>query len=576
MRRLLVTLLALLVLAGCTGVPTSSAPATVEPVTPQVRTTALPPPFLNGDPRTIVQWFLVANASNTGDHNNARSYLTSAASNGWSDGGATIIANDFSIGTYNQRAHAVTVYGRVLGTLDQHGIYTPSLLAQGEGGGRQPFVFDIAKAGTAYRISNLHSGLLLTDQQFRSTYQQRVLYFYDAAKDSLVADLRWSALADRTELAEWLLTQLVDGPRPELQNAVSLDTLPAQADARQMLVRLGSPTDVEVPGSSQLDPAARDRLAAQLAETLDEPLSGGLITITDGGRPVTIRAVQGTQFNAADFSQAIGPPLPESKVYYLQAGRVHDDSGKALTGPLGGGGTSLSSVAVSRPKADGPLLVAGVAGTGSAARLEVGTQRGLQATGVRGVLSRPAFVPGRGEVWIGDGSQVYRVNVGDGTPRAHVVPIRAVSGGGQVLSVRLSPEGSRVAMVVSGAGGSAQLYIGSVVRGAGAVSIDGLVPISPQGVVVRDVAWLDSFKLFAIGYLVGSQDSRTFETGADGSEWTNQTIGNLPSPPDTVTASTASNVWVSANNYVWQQSGSSWVSPGPTGQTPGSAPVYLE
>jgi hypothetical protein len=145
-----------------------------------------------------------------------------------------------------------------------------------------------------------------------------------------------------------------------------------------------------------------------------------------------------------------------------------------------------------------------------------------------------------------------------------------------VLSVRLSPEGSRVAMVVSGAGGSAQLYIGSVVRGAGAVSIDGLVPISPQGVVVRDVAWLDSFKLFAIGYLVGSQDSRTFETGADGSEWTNQTIGNLPSPPDTVTASTASNVWVSANNYVWQQSGSSWVSPGPTGQTPGSAPVYLE
>jgi hypothetical protein len=35
-------------------------------------------------------------------------------------------------------------------------------------------------------------------------------------------------------------------------------------------------------------------------------------------------------------------------------------------------------------------------------------------------------------------------------------------------------------------------------------------------------------------------------------------------------------VWLSAGGFVWKQSGNAWVSPGQTGQTPGTAPVYLE
>jgi hypothetical protein len=141
----------------------------------------------------------------------------------------------------------------------------------------------------------------------------------------------------------------------------------------------------------------------------------------------------------------------------------------------------------------------------------------------------------------------------------------------------MSPEGSRVAIVVAGAGGAGQLYIGSIVRGAGAVRIDPQwEPISPAGVALVDVAWLDSVRLFAIGYLSGAPDWRTFETGVDGTEWTSQGLGNLPTHPDSVAAATGANVWVSAGFFVWQQSGNGWVSPGPTGQTPGVAPVYLE
>jgi hypothetical protein len=292
--------------------------------------------------------------------------------------------------------------------------------------------------------------------------------------------------------------------------------------------------------------------------------------------PVEIPAVGGTHFSASDFPAALGPRAPDPAVYYLVNGLVHTEDGKPLSGPLGNGRYFLTSLAVGRPRAAGPLLVAGVDGLGNTARLLVGTPSGLKATGLQGQLSRPAFAPGLGEVWIGAGSSLYRVTTDGTNSKSISVPIPAVSGGGQVVAVRLSPEGSRIAIVVSGAkASSAQLYVGSIVRGAGQVRVDALQPVSPEGVVVRDVAWLDSFKLFAIGFLSAGHDPRTFETGVDGTEWTNLGIGNLSPPPDSVTVTTAANVWVSSNGYVWKQSGTQWVSPGPTGQTPGRTPVYL-
>jgi hypothetical protein len=577
MKRVVAAVVGVLLLAGCTGVPSSSAPETIEALDTGGASPPTSPPHLDGDPRTIVESFLAANATNSGNHNTGRAYLTPAASSRWSDLTATIVANDYTVSLYNADKRSVTVSGRVLGTLNAAGIYTPSLQAAGGGGEKVPFTFDIAALGNQSRIAKLHAGLLLTDEQFRATYRQHALYFYDLAEQSLVPDLRWSSLDDRTQLAEWLLTQIVNGPRPELENAVSPDTMPARADPRHITVELGTPTEIEIPGSSQLDAGVRDRLAAQLSRTLLETLAGREMSITDDGKPVFIPQAGGDRFSASDFPAATGPPTPESKVYYLSGGRIRDETGKPLSGAAGNGGVFLNSFAISRAQSGTSLLLAGLTGTGTNARLAVGTERaGLHATPVQGALSRPAFVPGRNEVWVGVGSRIYRVNVGEASARAQQVPIPSVSGGGQVVSLRLSPEGSRIAIVVSGAGGTRQLYVGSIVRGAGPVRVDSLDPISPEGVVVNDVAWLDSFKLFAIGYLLGSQDSKTFETGVDGTDWKNANIGNLPSPPDSVTAATGSSVWVSASDYVWKQSGSSWVSPGPTGQTPGSAPVYLE
>jgi len=569
--------------AGCTGVPASSAPEAIEALN-TAPATQTSPPYLNGDARTIVTTFLKFNASNTASNITARAYLTPTASNHWSDRTATVIADVPSVGTYNTAKHTVTVTGRVLGRIDNQGIYTPSLQGRGSGGERQPFVFSMngfcspqdPRSGPC-RISGLQGGLLITEQQFRDTYRQHLVYFYDLSDELLVPDLRWSAIADHRDLADWLLTQIVNGPRQGLRTAVGADTLPAQADARHITVVIGDPTSIEIPGSGQLDPSVRYRLAAQVSQTLNDVLAGGEMTITDNGRPVTIPTVNSTQFSASDFFGVGAPSLIQPDVYYLDGGRIRDETGRVVTGTTPEGGGPLTSFAISRRQSGAPLTIAGVVGSGTTARLQMGSQPGgLRVTSLVGALTRPSFAPGRDEAWIGAGSKVYRVTLARGTPDVENVPIPPVSGGGQVIALRLSPEGGRIAIVVSGADGSAQLYVGSIVRGAGRVRLDGLEPISPDGVYVKDVAWLDAAKLFAIGFLTGSQDSRTFEAGVDGTEWTNAGIGNLANPPDAVTAASGSSVWVSADNFVWRQSGSDWVSPGPTGQTPGTAPVYLE
>lgn len=562
-----------LAVGGCTGVPSSSKPQTIQSLgLGEGQNVAPIAPQPHSDPRKIVTDFLSANSRDPAKHTSARGFLTPAKRNQWSDLTGTVVSDE-SIGTYDAQKHQLMVYGRVLGTVNAEGVYTPSLTGSGNGGEKKPFVFGVELSAGQYRISALSNGLLLTADEFRSSYQQRVLYFYDAAERYLVPDVRYSALVDQAELADWLLGQLVNGPRQELQSVVSTDTLPAQA--RRVSVNLGSLTVVQIAGSAQLSPAVRDRLAAQISETLDEAVHPEELTIKDGAGAISIPAVSGTRFSAADFIGAAGPPAPAQDVYYLAPdGRIRTESGKALAGPLAS--TPFTSVALSRPSAVGDLTVAGVEGSAARQRLVVGTQSGgVQRTSVSGLLSRPAWAPGLAEAWVGAGSKVYRVTTNGKTNHVYQVPIPSAAGGGRVVALRLSPDGSRIAMVVSGANGSGQLYVGSVVRGGGKVHIDTLQPISPVDVVIRDVAWIDPLKLFAIGDVASSKDPRIFETGVDGSGWDSRGISTLPAPPDSLTITSSAPAWVSADGFVWRQNGSAWESPGPAGQTPGIDPIYL-
>jgi hypothetical protein len=570
-----------LLLGACTGVPGSSAPQTIEQVTVEAQPDNQPSrPAPGTAPREIVHGFLGAQGDESGKHTYARAFLTTDFRARWTDATATVIANNPSVGIYNSRTHKVLVVAKKLGSLDAHGVYTPN--TEGDGTGSDVhFEFTLTQAHGQYRIDQLRgaAGLILSEDQFASGYKQRPLYFYDNAEQYLVPDPRYSDIVDRGLVSEWLLTQLVAGPQDDLGPAVTSDTLPAQTDPSRITVKLGLPTLVEIPGSSQLDSNGRNRLAAQLSETLADPLGGNKITVTDGGRPVPIPAVQSTEFGPDDFaSELAGATVSTPEAYYLQSGRLLAEDGAPVGGPLGHS-YLLQSVALSRSATGGSLLAAGVLAGGSAQQLWAGNAgTGLKPTPVRGALTRPSFAHGRREVWIGAGARLYRVALdaaGNPTGRPDAVSVAGLAAGTTITSVRVSPDGVQVALVLAGPAGPGQLWIGSIIRGTGQLQIGGLHAISPKQAVVKDVAWFTSLRLFAIGRLADSTDSSTFDTGVDGTHWSQGQVAGLPRPPDQVTVTSGASAWVSAGGFVWVQSGGQWSSP-TGGQTPGTSPVYVE
>ncbi|MCW2646831.1 MAG: hypothetical protein JWP07_2940 [Pseudonocardiales bacterium] len=574
-RRLMFALCAAaLLLTACTGVPQTSSPQVVRPVNVGTPTSpTVNSPALNADPRTMVVDFLSANALVDDNHATARGFLTADATSRWSDDTVSVV-DSLQVGNF--RDGAITARGRKLGTVSASGIYTPVLEGDGTGGVVEPFSFRMKKVDGQWRIDALASGLILKSGEFQTLYQQRKVFFYDRTERHLVPDPRFTALSDPGRLAKWLLGQLIAGPRPQLQAAWTPE-LPAQSDPRQVSVVLGSPTTIEVPGASRLSSGTRDRLAAQLALTLDQVVPGSRMSILDNGQPVSV-SLAGTRFTASEFSSAVSPANSSPALFYIRSGAVVDAAGRPLRGQLGTGQDHLSAVALASQPGSEDLLAAGTTGPVTNARLLVGTENtGLRETTLRGFLSRPTWAPNLDEVWIGNGSQVYRVTGTD--PPAEVPVAGAGPVTGRVRALRFSPEGSRVAMVLDARDGdSAQVWVGSVVRtpGQSQVRIDSLEPITPQGIVVTDVAWNDQLKLFVIGrVLSGNSDNNVYEVQVDGSLWTPRQVINLPGSPDSITVSENVPAWVSVDGTVWTQTGGSWSNPGDK-TTLGNNPTYLE
>jgi hypothetical protein len=564
-------LCALLALGGCTDVPTSSSPQVIKTLglaQPQQPAVSTPQP--GADPRSIVNGFLMNNASADQHHLAARAFLTPEAKNRWSDAGPTTIVDRVQIG--NVVDNTVTVRGNAIGTIDQSGAYTPSLQGDGTGTGSSPVTetVELKLVDKQWRIDRLQNGLLISASQFAQYYTQRLIYFYDQTEQQLVPEVRYSPLTDPDLLATWLMTQLVSQPNPALST-----NLPSVPSVSQIKVNLGAALIVDLPGANQLDKATKDRMAAQVALTLDQAATSLTMQITDGGQPVKIPQLGDSTFTRAQFAYQLSPANQSPTLFFVNDGGIYDGSGKPLSGAIGTSTYALRSAALASSANTSHMLVAGTSGSATDARLLVGQSGGtLRETAVHGALSRPAWAPESDEVWVGNGMTLVRVSA-NGTAQA--VPITATSGTvrGKILAVRFSPEGSRVGLVIRSSQSESQIWIGSVVRSPDSVRVVGLYAISPAGVAITDVGWNDQTKLFAIGREVSTGDPSIYEVQCDGSHWDPRGIGNLPQAPDSITVAENVVPAVSAGETVWVQRAGTWVSPD-EGTTSGTNPVYLE
>ncbi|HTZ44030.1 MAG TPA: hypothetical protein VMB79_09215 [Jatrophihabitans sp.] len=576
--RWLVAGVALLVLAGCGGIPSSSAPQVVRSIrdspTASIAPRIVPQP--GAGPDELVREFVQAGVDADAGHSKSRQFLTTAAARRWQDNQTVVLdETNFSDPAISGDSATVTVTGRRVGQLDANGVFAPILKGMGTGD-QETFNFSLTRSSGQWRIDQLQPGVLVSAAAFTTAFHQRQLFFFDSAQRILVPDLRYTPLQGGT-LASWLLAQLVAGPRAELAQTL-VNEVPSQVG--KPTVQPGNPMTVEMPGTAQLDASGRNGLAAQLAFTLGQvQYSGGELELTDNGKAVRVPAAPSITFSIADFN-AVSPDsvVPGVVPYWVHNGAVVDSKGVPLPNALGQA-RNLSSVALRRNSvaANGSgdsLLAAGLTAEG---QLLIGSARGLTPVALRqAATSRPDWRPFSDDVWLGAGVHggIYRVTAGQPPSPVSISSQVGPLPAGRVVALRISSDGERIAIVLRGAEGGGSAWVGSVVTSGSDVRIDSLEPITPPSLAVTDLAWADPTKLLLVAAAPGAE-ARMWQVFSDGSMLDEMSNVGLPGPPTSITASQQQPPLVSAANAIWAYNSGSWSSISGTDSTvPGSNPVY--
>jgi hypothetical protein len=565
-----VALLALL--TGCSTVPSSSPTIQItqvaEPTDVAVGVEPLSPEA-GATPEEVVRGFIDASASVIRNHPVARQYLSAEAATSWSDsGGVTVISQDYA--PVQSQAGTVTLTGTLVGTVDERGVFTVGT------GSVFTRSFSLSQDSGEWRITDPADGLLLLEPDFARTYDQVNTYFLDPTGTRVVPDPRYLVSGEAQPNA--LVERLLAGPSPSLAAGVTNPLSGAQL--RSTVSVSGSTARVDLTWPDEVDDRTLSAAAGQLAWSLEQPTLGlqSVVVLRDG-QGLGLPGVPEQQ--STDDWAALNPDAaPAGAVgHYLDAGvlRLATD-GSAAPGPAGLGSYGLASAAVSVDAATNQLgLTAGVSTTvspsGAPATLYAGQYGGDLLPVLTGdSFTEPTTAGARAEVWtVRSGSEVVRLPAGGS---AQTVGATTLPGIGRVTAFQLSPDGVRAAVVVQGATGG-QLYVGTVVRDADAVSIRDLRAVAPTVRQVGDVAWRNAGLLMVLAADPSTGRIVPYTVGVDGWQLQETTTSGLPGEPDALAAAPGRQPLVSANGTMWQLAGGNWVTlVRGEGLRPGAAPFY--
>ncbi|MGY1604148.1 LpqB family beta-propeller domain-containing protein [Geodermatophilus sp. SYSU D00815] len=549
MRRLLGVLTAVLAVAGCSTVPTSSPTVqiTQAPDQPDETVGIEPvPPEPGATPEEVVSGFIDAAASTTRGHPVAREHLTGEAAETWSDEtGITVLSQDYSAVTTS--VGTIRVTAGLVGTVDPRGVFTV--------GDQESFAreFTLQQVDGEWRIADPPDGLLMLEPDFARLYDELPAYFLDPTGQRLVPDPRYLVSGDAQPTT--LVDRLLEGPSAALTAGVRNPL--AGARLREAVTVSEQTFTVNLTNVSRDSPQLGE-ICAQLVWTL-EPFSARNVRILVDGEPLVIEGVSPVQ--TVDDWARFDPDgvAVDAAGHYLSNGALYTVTGRAAPGPAGAGAYGLTSAAVSADPRTGELVsMAGVTGAGGGQSLLTGGYGGdLAPTLTAGTLSVPTVAATRAEFWVvRDGEAVVRVPA-QGPPQAVSTP--TLPGLGRTEELQLSPDGVRAAVVVDGPEGP-RIYVGTVVRSEnGAVALPDLREIAPSLGQVVDVAWRDAGSLVVLAGDAGGDRIEPYTVGVDG--WGLDDVGTagLPAQPTSVAAAPSRSPLVSAGDTIWQLSGGTWV-----------------
>jgi lipoprotein LpqB-like beta-propeller protein len=440
-------------------------------------------------PEDVVKNFLLASAIRTDNFRVARQYLTQSASRAWQPGTAvTILTKEPQVTPLQPHVAGrpgtkptVVVTGQEQAYLSSTGQYIPA-------SGRRPTEeFVLQYVNGLYKIASVNSTgtrkvsheRLLTSDLFQLEYTPRNLYYYGLRNGKLVPYPVFVPIQGPNP-AVALINDLITGPTGWLQYAVQsvfphgshlvppIQVFPGPSGGRTAIVNIAVPTHAEH--------VRKDLMAKQLVTTLTSPVYSPplfrAVKIKINGQPWHPPHYPGPALGLSVYQQEI-PHLPaDAQAYFLAQGGIlrslsaASDRGALVTRGTGAEQVSLSKIAVSP---DGRHL-AGLAGpanavyTGELVTTGPGQRQSLEQ--LHEQLSGTSFSSlswdNSGDLWVVGTIRhqrgVWVLAHGQAPAQPVQLPTELP---GPVTSLRVAPDGVRVAMIV-GTGADARLVLAAV------------------------------------------------------------------------------------------------------------------
>ncbi len=465
-------LAALLLLAGCVGIPTAGSvqtgPVVDNKLSPDF--VVLPSdPRAGSSPEEILTGFMQAVRGPQNDYAVARKFLSKNLAVTWDPDARVDIST----------APAATTAVAAGDTLD----YTVTSRAHVDADGRyfeqgattQTLHFAFMKENGEWRISQAADGIVLSQSSFNIVFTKEALFFFDPSQNYLVPDVRW--FPSRATVPVRIVRALLAGPATWLASGVLSTAFPVATTlgTKSVTVQAGVATVDLGKEALAASPQARGLMRQQLAATL------GVSTVT--------MTVNGLELVAPDSTNAIVNPTVEAATLLGTTGVIGFDSGEGVT-PLVGLSSKLlaagaTSIALSNDKQAAAFLgtggVAFLARNGSDQALAVDRRPGLVAPTIDPFLfvwSARAGSAGSLTTYGADGAQ-------------HAVQ-SGLAADSRLVSMDLSRDGTRLLLyLVTDVG--PRLVVAGVIRGQDntPVALGELLSLPVSTNAPIDATWVD-------------------------------------------------------------------------------------
>lgn len=444
-------------------------------------------PAADAGPEQIVQGFVSAaqfGPASATTFDIASEYTTPAAWTAWEEYTQVLVLSEYprwTVEEFDDSTAVTSVHGEatVVASLDESGVYMelaePSVV---------DVTFELARGTDGqWRISELEDGLLVLANFLGNAFHRTSLYYPTPDRQWWVPDVRWyPGQSWRTAATQAIL----DGPPERLAQSV-ISVVPEGATLAIDAVTVADDGTIDVSLTSAVSaapPEDRALLVAQLEATLREG-DGRTVVLSAGTSPLaaTSAAEPSRPTTAGDAVAVLDSE--EGQVLRRVVGRelTEFDEPRDLAG--------LDVTAVGVGPGGGPIVVRD--GSGRLVRVGEDGQSEILDAG-RAV---PPSIDRFEAVWTAVGGGKLRVVL----PTGDVVRIRPEwLADLPVRSLRVAPEGARVALVTDGPDGP-EVWVAAIERDAEEVPTGLSEPVRVGGSVgfVEAVDWSEESTLLLLG-----------------------------------------------------------------------------